>query len=107
MKKKFIVKKNYEFQKIINNYYFIKTNTYFIYFKKNNLCYYRFGISVGKKLGNSVVRNKVRRQIRSMLTFNFSTTEGYDQIIIIRKSYFNNSYLVNKKNLLNKIKIQK
>ncbi|WP_070407237.1 MULTISPECIES: ribonuclease P protein component [unclassified Spiroplasma] len=105
MKKKFIVKKNYEFQKIINNRSFIKTNTYFIYFKKNDLNYHRFGISVGKKLGNAVVRNKVKRQIRAILSYDFSATEGYDQIIIVRKPYFSNSYLVNKKILLNQIKM--
>lgn len=103
--KKFIVKKNYEFQKIINNRSFIKTNPYFIYFKRNDLNYHRFGISVGKKLGNAFVRNKVKRQIRSMLNFDFSVTEGYDQIIIVRKSYFNNSYLINKEILLNQIKM--
>ncbi len=103
--KKFIVKKNYEFQKIISNRSFIKTNIYFIYFKKNDLNYHRFGVSVGKKLGNAVVRNKVKRQIRSMLTFDFATTEGYDQIIIVRKSYFSNSYLVNKEVLLKQIKM--
>ncbi|WP_374696707.1 ribonuclease P protein component [Spiroplasma endosymbiont of Polydrusus formosus] len=104
MLKKFIVKKNYEFQKIISNRSFIKTNTYFIYLKKNDFNYHRFGISVGKKIGNAVVRNKVKRQIRSMLTFYFAATEGYDQIIIVRKSYFSNSYLVNKEILLKQIK---
>ncbi|WP_425380012.1 ribonuclease P protein component [Spiroplasma endosymbiont of Stenodema calcarata] len=104
-KKKFIVKKNHEFQKIINNRSFIKTNTYFIYLSKNNLNYHRFGISVGKKLGNAVIRNKVKRQIRAMLSFDFSAKEGYDQIIIVRKAYFSNSYLVNKKILLNQIKM--
>lgn len=107
LKKKFIIKKNYEFQKIINNYFFIKTNSYFIYFKKNNLKYHRFGISVGKKLCKSVIRNKIKRQIKSMLNFDFLTKEKerYDYIIIVRKSYFINSYLINKKILLKKIKI--
>ncbi|WP_368486430.1 ribonuclease P protein component [Spiroplasma sp. DGKH1] len=103
MKKKFTVKKNHEFQNIINKGSLLKTNGYFIYYKKNNLTYHRFGISVGKKLGNAVIRNKIKRQIRSMLNIDYSTSYGYDYIIIVRKNYFNNSYEDNKNILLNSI----
>ncbi|AGM25594.1 ribonuclease P protein component [Spiroplasma chrysopicola] len=105
MKKKYIVKKNHEFQEIIGLRVFIKTDPYYIYFRKNNLNYPRFGISVGKKLGNAVLRNKVRRQIRSMITIDPTLNiQGYDYIIIVKKNYFKNSYFINKEVLLKNLK---
>lgn len=59
----------------------------------------RVGISVGKKLGNVVVRNKVKRQVRSMVDDIYDFNETFDTIIIVRPRYHQKSYQENWKQL--------
>ena len=99
MKKKFRVKKNEEFQLIINTRKYHRSNAFVIYTKEKSKDYARIGISVPKKLGNAVMRNKTKRQVRSMLQELGINTINMDIIIIIRKSYFKNSYIDNRKDL--------
>ena len=61
--------------------------------------YARVGISVGKKLGNAVVRNKIKRQVRMMVDEIFDFTEKFDTIIIVRPKYHEENYGNNKKGL--------
>ena len=52
----------------------------------NNLPYARYGISVGKKLGNAVYRNKKKRQIRSIIdSLEKDYVKAKDYIIILRE----------------------
>jgi ribonuclease P protein component len=79
------VKKNFEFSNIIHNGKFVKNESYAIYYKDNKLDYYRFGISVSKKLGNAVQRNKYKRQVRFIIDkYKKYYQNGMDYIIIIR-----------------------
>ena len=54
MKKKYIVKKNYYIQKIIADKKSYVSKHFILYKKENNLDYFRFVISVGKKIGKAV-----------------------------------------------------
>ena len=67
MKKLFIVRHQQDFDRIIKKGNRKKNDIFIIYSEKNNLPYARYGISVGKKLGNAVYRNKKKRQIRSII----------------------------------------
>lgn len=96
MKKEFRVLKNYEFSSIIQNRQFVKSSSFVCYFQKRKLDHARVGISVGKKLGNAVCRNKVKRQLRSIVDDVFTFEEGYDVIIIVRPAYTNKSFEENK-----------
>lgn len=79
------VKKNFDFSDVIHNGHFLKNNSYVIYYKDNKRDYYRFGISVSKKLGNAVNRNKYKRQLRFIIDkYKKYYQKGYDYIIIIR-----------------------
>ena len=47
----------------------------------------RFGIAVGKKVGNAVIRNKLKRQYRMLITSNKKLfSKGVDYIIIVKRS---------------------
>lgn len=85
MKKLYVVKKSSEFEKIIKTGQLTKNKSFIIYYRDNNLKYSRFGISVGKKLGNAVFRNKYKRKIREIIN---SSKKLYinnrDYIIILR-----------------------
>ena len=54
--------------------------------RENGLTSSRLGISVSKKVGNSVVRHRVKRLIREAYRLNEeSFPPGYDYVIIARK----------------------
>lgn len=86
MRKLYIVKESKDFDNIIKNNLFNKNKSFVVYYKENNLKYNRYGISVSKKLGNAVFRNKYKRKIRSIIDnckkdYNISK----DYIIILRR----------------------
>ena len=93
MKKKFIVKTAREFDEIIHTGQCLKNRYYVIYCKKNNLKYDRFGISVSKKIGNAVFRNKYKRKLRAIIDNYKKCYENYeDYIIILRKEAVNQQF---------------
>lgn len=107
MKKKNIVKENRDFSRIINCGKKCWNDTYSIYYDSNTYGDYRFGISVSKKIGNAVVRNKIKRQLRNIIDkYKNIYPKDKDYIIIVRKNYINLDFsLADKKyiELINKI----
>lgn len=63
-------------------------NKYLVmYLRSNGLDYNRLGISVSKKVGNSVVRHRVTRLIREAYRLNRANIDvGYDIVIVARPS---------------------
>lgn len=56
-----------------------------LYAKKNRLSQNRVGITVSKKLGGAVVRNRVRRRLREVYRLNESRfLPGYDIVVVAR-----------------------
>ena len=93
MKKKFIVKSTRDFDFIIKNGICIKNKYYVIYHQKNNLSYDRYGISVSKKIGNAVFRNKYKRKLRTIIdNYKKVYINNEDYIIILRKEAINQKY---------------
>ena len=90
MRKLYIVKENKDFENIINNGKCIKNKYFVIHTLPNNLKYDRFGISVSKKLGNAVFRNKYKRKLRSIIdNYKKLYINNKDYIIILRKEAIN------------------
>lgn len=87
MKKYETVKTHQEFDDIIASSKYLKGKYIIIYNKENNYPYSRFGIAVGKKIGNAVMRNKMKRIYRMIIHNNkklFKNKEDY--IIIVKRS---------------------
>ncbi|ASZ09471.1 ribonuclease P protein component [Mesoplasma chauliocola] len=101
MKNKKIIKKNFEFQEIIAKQEFQRNSSFVIYYLKNERDYFRYGISVGKKIGNAVLRNKIKRQIRMMIQDCMKSFPefSYDIVIIARNRMTQNTYDQNLKEL--------
>lgn len=90
MKKINVVKENKDFARIINNGKKCWNDTFSIYYSKNDSEKYRFGISVSKKIGNAVTRNKIKRQIRMIIDkFKNIYSNDEDYIIIVKRNYIN------------------
>lgn len=103
MNKQYIINKNLEFQEIIKNSKKIKNNYFVIYYRKNNYNYNRYGISVGKKIGKAVLRNKIKRQIKDILSKN-KLNYSKDYVIIVRKEILSIKYFEIKEVLNNILK---
>lgn len=96
MKKINIIKKNEDFSRIINKRNYYKSFSYIIYIEKQEQNNCHFGISVSKKIGNAVTRNKIKRQIKSMIDKN-KYFPHYNIVIIVRNNYLKNNYVDNEK----------
>jgi len=104
MKKINIIKKNYDINNIINQRNMVKNNYFYIYKDKNNYNNYRFAICVSKKIGNAVIRNKIKRQIKDILDkSNLVFNSNNDYVIIIRNEINNLNYMEIKQNLIDLI----
>ena len=93
MKKKYIVKEKREFDRIIKKSQCNKNKYFVIYYDKNEELYDKYGISVGKKLGNAVERNKQKRRLRMILNEykkHYNNNQNY--IIILRGSAKETNY---------------
>ena len=82
MKKKYIVKNSRDFEKIIKEGKCKKNQSFIIHSKQNELEYDKYGISVSKKLGNAVFRNKYKRKIRAII-------DNYKNVYKSRRLYYN------------------
>jgi len=109
MKKINILKSNEEFNRIIKNNKAFKYKDYIIYVEKGTEGPYKFGFSVGKKIGNAVTRNKYKRRLKNIIDKK-AYQNNFKCIIIVGKGILNRSFSEMEENLfkaLDLIKITK
>lgn len=105
MKKEYRIRKNEEFASIISKKHSKSSACFVIYFETKALDHPRVGISVSKKMGDAVERNKIKRQIREMAYELVDFENGLiDIVIIVKKAYLDRSFLENKLDLEKLIK---
>lgn len=101
MRKLYIVKHTQDFEKIMAEGHCKKNKSFVVYQLENNLPYSRYGISVSKKLGNAVFRNKSKRRIRSIIdNHKKDYINGKDYIIILRRGAVETTYQQQEEKLL-------
>ena len=96
------LKKNKEFKRVYNNGKSHATRNLVIYYlKSEDLENNRYGLSVSKRIGNAVVRNKLKRRLREIIR-DFEKEKdfkGYDIIFIARKPVVKLDYQFLKKDV--------
>lgn len=101
------IKANQDFAFTIKNGRKYRADSFNIYVVKNQLNHSRVGISVSKKIGNAVIRNRIKRQLRAM----FNSLLDYnayslDLAIVVNRSFLELTFQENStllKNTLGKI----
>lgn len=94
MKKTVSIKKNEDFRNIYSTGKSYANKNLVMYIKKNGTNENRLGISVSRKVGNSVIRHRITRLVRESYRLNEdSVIEGLDIVVVARigakeKSYF-------------------
>lgn len=90
------IHKNYDFRIVYNRGKVFHNSLFVIYVWRNkkNFEINRIGISVSKKVGKSVVRNRVRRLVYEVYRLNLHRLRnGYDIVFIARNSAKNRNYI--------------
>ena len=81
------LKKNYQYRFVYNRGKSIANRLLVMYVVRNGTDGNRFGISVSKKVGNSVVRSRITRLLRESYRLSESKfLAGYDIVVIARAS---------------------
>ena len=99
MKKINILKNSRDFDRIIKKYKPYKYTDYIIYLERETNDVYKFGLSVGKKIGNAVNRNKVKRQLKSIIDEK-DYQNNFNCIIIVGKGINFRTFEQRRENLI-------
>ena len=97
MKKENSLKKSFEFESIIKKRKSVGCSSLAIYYQNNNYGYARVGISCGKRIGNAVIRNRTKRQVRSLLDQHLDYKASKDYIVIVRNKFLEQDFETNLK----------
>lgn len=91
------IKKSNDFAITIKKGHAANNQSFTVHYLKNEISCVRVGISVSTHIGNAVIRNKCKRQIRAMCDslIDYSSL-GLDLVIIVRKGFLNNDFKTNK-----------
>ena len=91
MKKINIIKDNRTFNEIIRNNKPFKYKDYIIYLSESDDYIYKFGFSVGKKIGNAVTRNKIKRRLKNIIDKK-DYKNNFNCIIIVGRGILSRSF---------------
>lgn len=80
------LKTNDQFRKVLSHKCCDGNRLFRLYVAKNDCQYPRLGVSVSKRCGNSVVRNRLKRLSREVFrTEQHNITSGYDYLLIFSR----------------------
>jgi len=96
MKKENRILKYQEFSEIIKTTKRIKTKHFLINFRSNMENKARVGVSVSKRNGNAVTRNKIKRQVRYIIGKCLDLSRPVDIVIVARATYSTQDFENNK-----------
>ncbi|ROR22131.1 ribonuclease P protein component [Mobilisporobacter senegalensis] len=87
------IKSNSDFRNVYNNGRSYANKYLVMYVQKNGLDRNRLGVSVSKKVGNSVVRHRITRLVRESYRLNENMfNSGLDIVVVARSGAKGRSY---------------
>lgn len=99
------IKKNAEFRAVYRRGKSFSNNLLVLYIYRNKKGINRLGISVSKKVGKSVIRNRIKRLIKENFRLNIEDIKvGYDLVFIARNLSNGKSYIEIENSMKNLIK---
>jgi len=103
MNKEKIIRKSEDYSNIISTGKKNKNNYFSIYYKESESTLY--GITVPKKVGKAVIRNKLKRQVKNIIRTNENYIQSnYNYVIIIKEPALKLDYEGLIKNILDLMK---
>lgn len=102
------LKKNEDFKKVYNKRNSYANRELIMYISKNGTDTKRLGVSVSKKVGNSIVRHRLARLIRE--AFRLSTEcipDGYDYVVVARVGLKDKGFFETKESMIHLLKLHK
>ncbi|WP_438313994.1 ribonuclease P protein component [Sporosarcina sp. FA9] len=107
MNKRQRIKKDEEFQTVFKNGKSFANRQFVVYcYRKEKQDIFRIGLSVSKKVGNAVTRNRIKRYIRqAFLEMNGSLQNNMDYVIIARHQAAKIDFHETKKSLQHVLRI--
>jgi ribonuclease P protein component len=81
------LKKNKDFSHVYNGRYSRSSGPLYMYVRENGMNMNRIGVVVSKKVGNSVVRHRIKRMVKENYRLDeISYKKGYDMVVVAKKS---------------------
>ncbi|MDO5402574.1 MAG: ribonuclease P protein component [Eubacteriales bacterium] len=100
------LRKNSEFKNVYNIKKSFANRYLIMYIKENGTDTNRLGVSVSKKVGNSIVRHRLARLIREAFRLNIShIPDGYDVIFVARAGLKDKGYFETESAMLHLFKL--
>jgi len=89
------IKSKREFKEVLDEGKKISSNYFFVFMmKKKESNYFKVGFIITKKIGNAVLRNKIKRRIKEALrNIELNFNEGISIIFIVKKVILEKSYI--------------
>lgn len=87
------LKNNDDYRKVYSSHKSKANKDFVMYIRKNGFDFSRIGISVSKKVGNSVIRHHVKRLIKENLRLaDYEILSGFDIVIVARVNSKDSDY---------------
>jgi len=82
-----VIKRNNDFRRVYSKGKYASSESLVLYYIKNKTGMVRIGITTSKKVGKSVVRNRMRRLVRENIRLIYDQlVPGMDLVIVVRKA---------------------
>lgn len=98
------LKKNKDFNYIYKNGKYINSSNFTINYVDTYFKFPKFGISVSKKIGNSVMRSRTKRVMTEIIRLNVNRIVNKNFVIVLKPSFSENSFFELEKEFISSLK---